>query len=187
MCLNSSGLDRDERKQEAICRARRKLLEWTLRNSGEDFSNMAHWRIQPAWPVIQGSREERLIAMRVMLKRKILLAERGMRVNEMLCRKGGVKMHQYTRKAYADALRMLEAVLAHDSEAHGCPKVGKRDSSLGVEVVASFDAPSPEFVKVCLNYFTAEALAPELLHRAIDQLFVPGIRIREFAAVCHEL
>ncbi|GFM34057.1 hypothetical protein [Desulfovibrio subterraneus] len=114
MCLNSSGLDRDERKQEAICRARRKLLEWTLRNSGEDFSNMAHWRIQPAWPVIQGSREERLIAMRVMLKRKILLAERGMRVNEMLCRKGGVKMHQYTRKAYADALRMLEAVLADE-------------------------------------------------------------------------
>ncbi|GFM38293.1 hypothetical protein DSM19430T_29770 [Desulfovibrio psychrotolerans] len=111
MCLNVVGMDRDERKREAKCRARRKLLEWTLRNSGADFSNMVHWRVQPAWPVIAGTREERLTAMRVILKRKILLAERGMRVNEMLCRNGGAKVHQYTRKAYADALRMLEVVL----------------------------------------------------------------------------
>lgn len=113
MCILIAGMTREERKREVISRARKKLGEWCLKNAYSDLSCVAKFKIAPAWPRIEGTKEERERAYLVRLKLLDLLCDRAIRANRKVGHDDAVLDFQGQKKAYVSALRLAEKALAN--------------------------------------------------------------------------
>lgn len=115
MCIRAEGMTRDERKNEAITRAKKKLCEWCVKNAHDDLSCVANFKIAPAWPRIEGTKEERERAFLVYLKRIHNSANRGKQINEAMGCDYAVASFSGQLNAYENVLRKFELVLGNES------------------------------------------------------------------------
>ncbi len=111
MCILIVGMTREERRREAISRARKKLGEWCLKNAHFDLSCVAKFKIAPAWPRIEGTKEERERAFLVHLKLMLMTSHRAIRTNREIGHEHSVRSFRGQHKAYTWVLKEFEKVL----------------------------------------------------------------------------